>query len=57
MTRAVRGGRPLRTTHPLPEDVPGAVVDGCGIAPEPGEGTTAAAPADPAAASQAVILP
>ena len=55
-TKTVRGGRPLRTSHPLPEDAPGGVVDGCGLAPVPGEGDAASTPA-PAADASTVVVP
>ena len=51
------GGRPLRTSHPLPEDVPGGVVDGCGLAPVPGAaGSTTITPAT-AADTPTVVAP
>jgi len=58
-TRTVRGGRPLRTSHPLPEDAPGGVVDGCGLAPVPvpAEGDAASTPAAPAADGSTVVVP
>ena len=51
------GGRPLRTSHPLPEDVPG-VVDGCGLAPAPGQSdATTSSTAAPAAGGSTVVVP
>ena len=57
MTKTVRGGRPLRTSHPLPEDGVGGVVNGCGLAPLPGEGDAASTPAAPAAGASTVVVP
>ena len=57
VVKTVRGGRPLRTSHPLPEDAPGGVVDGCGLVPVPAAGDAASTPAAPASAGSTVNVP